>query len=147
MDVQKIVGVRLALILGFHLLTGYFLIRIASGLFSLSLPASRHFDLKVRYRPFAPTTSRTITNDEWNLVHDAGMSEDNPVTEDANQIAALKAEIEDLKDGIRELIDVVESLSKERRRGELASDETTSLDNSWIRIASLRKRFQPKEAD
>ena len=92
-------------------------------------------------------TSRTITNDEWNLVHDAGMSKNNPVTEDANQIAALKAEIEDLKDGIRELIDVVENLSKERRRGELASDETTSLDNSWIRIAGLRKRFQPKDAD
>ena len=81
------------------------------------------------------------------MVHDAGMSKNNSVTEDANQITALKAEIEDLKDGIRELIDVVENLSKERRRGELASDETTSLDNSWIRIAGLRKHFQSKNAD
>ena len=49
--------------------------------------------------------------------------------------------------GLRDLIDVVENLSKERRRGELASDETTTLDNSWIRIAGLRKRFKPKDAD
>jgi predicted RNase H-like nuclease (RuvC/YqgF family) len=67
------------------------------------------------------------------------------ITEDAIQIAALKSEIDDLKDGIRELIEAVEDLHKAQRNAGIASNETTSLDTSWTRIAGLKKRFSVKE--
>src|SRR5260370_41189578 len=41
------------------------------------------------------------------------------ITEDAIQIAALKSQIADFKDGIRELIDPVEDLATPNRNGEM----------------------------
>jgi hypothetical protein len=77
-----------------------------------------------------------------NLKHDVDRHEQ-VITEDAIQIAALKSEIEDLKDGIRVLIDTVEDLS-------IAVPITTveaqgALNRFGRRITGLKQHFKTED--
>jgi prefoldin subunit 5 len=77
-----------------------------------------------------------------NLKHDVDRHEQ-VITEDAIQIAALKSEIEDLKEGIRELIDAVEDLSTAKGNVAITTPSEEALKRFGRRIEGLRVRKVP----
>jgi hypothetical protein len=67
------------------------------------------------------------------------------ITEDAIQIAALKSEIEDLKEGIRELIDAVEDLSTAKGNVAIATPSEEALKRFGRRIEGLKQHFKTED--
>lgn len=70
------------------------------------------------------------------------------VTEDERQIAALKAEIKELKYGVREVIDAVEDLAIAKQQEQITTDQAQrAFDRFGRRITGLKQRFKTEDEE